>query len=131
VGRIIKFRAWSPTDERNPEMLSWEMLKEADNDDLCWGLCDVFEGYLGMVPMQYTGLIDKNGVEIYEGDIVKTICGTIAHVNWCVKYSMFEYVTLGDFDCNGQSMVCSQDALKVIGNIHENPELYDDATNNK
>ena len=64
---------------------------------------------------EYTGLIDKDGNKIFEGDILK-------------YYKAITYVTfsLGEFhsvDCDNNRYCIVQSACKIIGNIYDNPEL--------
>ncbi len=63
---------------------------------------------------QWTGLLDKNGKEIYEGDIVQWGVHK-GEVKWFVNGFVFGDDNLGLFPCNERA--------EIIGNIYENPEL--------
>jgi uncharacterized phage protein (TIGR01671 family) len=131
--REIKFRAW---DLDNKEMWSHRQIEESDTDGIvCWG--HLFEDAQkeGFVLMQYTGLKDKNGVEIYEGDVVKIrkqghidYYEVVATVIWSETKAAFHALGtscdhLGDFVFDIFGRNCSE----VVGNIHENPELLGEA----
>ena len=117
--RIIKFRAW---DSFRKEMLYDAVTFEQR------------EGYIGVNVinpvtgkrtdyMQYTGLLDSCGKEIYEGDIVKHNYG-FGHGKGAVEYIPPEFMLT---DENGD--LCSEllgrtiAEIEVIGNIYKNPEL--------
>lgn len=77
--------------------------------------------------MQFTGLHDKNGKEIYEGDIVTTNYPTVKNMAdaWVVEFGhtgMYQ-MAVGSFKQSIHELVYNDWKLEVIGNIHENPEL--------
>ena len=118
--RGIKFRAWDKTTE---EMLQVKALILAENTLLgCGGKPHIFDEHNDLHPlnevalMQYTGLKDKNGKEIYEGDIA------ILPDRW-PKFPV-RYID-GMFCLEGTSWPLHEyyEECEIIGNIYENPEL--------
>src|SRR5574343_1649302 len=77
----------------------------------------IFPGYFVLAKCEYTGLHDKNGKEIYEGDVV--------YIDLYKKYADVCQIMDGRFLIRDYGAVCewSSNDIEIIGNIYENPEL--------
>lgn len=128
--RDIKFRAW---DKATNSMIlpedkeSWKLYLDGGSSiNSVWATRDV-------ELMQFTGLTDVDGVDIYESDVIKTVATANDHHqrgatdivvvryfmgNACLCFPDYETgVTIYPFNVTS--------TLEVIGNIHENPELLE------
>lgn len=131
MSRVIKFRAW---DNENNQMLDVQNL---DFEDCFYGgetqiRTTMYSDYFDireMPLMQYTGLHDNNGKEIYEGDIVAEYGHYInsdkvvyQNIQWKENYSCWlrgEYQRLTPKNIKRYKIV-------VVGNIYENSNLLKD-----
>ena len=116
--REIKFRAW---DYKNDKMRPWEDVS------ISWAMCILGQSDK-QAWMQFTGLHDKNGKEIYEGDLVgiQRHDYEIAAILWDRDGACWlaGVLSLGGantfFDGKPEKDVSD---IEVIGNIYENPHL--------
>ena len=96
------------------------------------------EALKGLIWMQFTGLTDKNGKKIYEGDLFDCIynfdgCDEhILEVVWNNEYARFQLKSHGECHQSGVSKTMSDlKRLKIIGNVFENPELLNLSNSSK
>lgn len=75
---------------------------------------------------QYTGLHDKNGKEIYEGDIVKVLIGSIWNIGKVIyEYSEFAIDVTNNKQLEFGRVGIIESLTEVIGNIYDNFELLE------
>lgn len=110
--RIIKFRAW---DKERKEMLSPDRICHLDGDTTK-GLA---QSSPFLILMQFTGLVDKNGKEIYEGDIIKWNTKSLP-IFWSDKVITY---LLGKPEACHTTLRARCPYYEVLGNIYENPEI--------
>lgn len=124
--REIKFRAW---DKENKAFMPSEGYAICDGDvmGLRYGneMEDVLTDQIEL--MQYTGLKDMNGVDIYENDIVKSNYKYAQpKISQIIMEDGNSYIAGEDLATGNEMLVSDHiDEIEVIGNVHTNLELLE------
>jgi len=112
--REIKFRAW----DKEFKMVSkpMEVFKNGQSFFFFQGIGTRCPNYESLIIVQFTGLKDKNGKEIYEGDKILDSNNVV----WIVSFGAGSFVAtmMGGSDCDSLYSVIDK-AVEVIGNIYQ------------
>lgn len=112
-----------PFEKKYPNDCFWEFIEEIEKQKNCQEVSTdseiiIFDSFDSLI--QCTGIKDKNGKLIYEGDILKDKYGALHQISWNVKgfYEADIFAVAGFYNA-------IQEDMEVIGNVYENPELLE------
>ena len=115
MGRVIKFRAWRPSNSSMMPANDLLQLLALSNENSLFNPDEVLW-------FQFTGMRDCDSVEMYENDIAR-----VEGLGMCIVTICPNYGVIFD-DLNGQHVavidcIAEQDKFWVVGNTHQHPEL--------
>jgi uncharacterized phage protein (TIGR01671 family) len=122
MNREIKFRAWNPDDNR----MEYPLVFATCNDGVFKPLISCVDGnraYKDYPIMQSTGLKDKNGKDVYEGDIISSKQWNPREYKVIFEDGEFCFVSIKGVEKPYTNPIHYVENFSVIGNIYENPEL--------
>lgn len=120
---IPKFRAWDKFDKVMRDVT----LLDYNQNFVGYGYPIFMKSTMHMELMRSTGLLDKNGEEIFEGDIVD-YKGRKAIVNWHGSYASFIYRFVDEShkrNAEWKPLYLAYMRCEIIGNIYKNPEFLE------
>lgn len=136
MSREIKFRLWSKIGKKFIETDNPDLDFVINNNGYLYSI-ENFYGEIYILPqmdievLQFTGLQDRNGKEIYEGDILKynfPYDGRLKHVS-SVKF-LETQASFGIKDRYGNEIplyrITANNYFEIVGNIYENPEFLEE-----
>ncbi len=120
--REIKFRAWDKKENKWLEKEYYHLIDLVGNIRV-YSLGKLYDTDNIIELQQFTGLKDKNGKDIYEGDIIKDYEGKLSQVIWLDDNSKF-WIKRLNWKQNGEdTWHIITFSGEIIGNIFENQEL--------
>ena len=141
MSREFKFRAWDKEDNKMWKVVSITESVWGDCEEAHIRVCEIHENQskketdvrmsVDYELMQYTGLKDKNGKEIYEGDILELYIPNWADCDDVQRFVINEYCPDVSYlqavvkHCEECLLDGENDYIEVVGNIYENPELLE------
>lgn len=113
----FRFRAYNPLKKQ----YFFDVQNMYDDEIECFGYMvdDIYKN--GYIVEQCTGLKDKNGKLIYEGDIILVEDKYKCPIEWEAENARYNVIGYGEI------AYLNYNEIEVIGNIHENPELLEDS----
>ena len=123
--REVKFRVWDKDSNKIYSQDDFILTFDTVGEDIYLSKNDKIIPLYRYDLMQYTGIKDKNGKEIYEGDIIDIGNGEIFTVGWHKYNQEFTFLNANNNYFENTYRGDSRDTWEVIGNIYENEDLLE------
>lgn len=118
--RPIKFRAWDGVTKK----MYYNAEDGVTIDESTFSFGELARGGQDSIAlMQFTGLLDKNGKEIYEGDVLRCAYTPDSGVTGVAVFETSHGYGIRDNKNAWQGQLGAKSSMEIIGNIYENPSL--------